>query len=225
MSSILSRPPCVKPSLTHGLNWLDNKLVLRHVPWWPLLGLLYGRPFLHAKPWIPGGRISLFMVVIHWWRSIWRQFAHARTIDKYDVIIPVPCIHVTSQINCGDVTMPSQKRLSLATMAKLAIYDSFSWFVCSGHKIACKNWNNVCVTLNCDFFITSEAIWAMIFTSDDTRENHCWIASLVTKLLMVTNTSFYKSLRWSHCYSFEDRVPAGTPSNLQMNCSDFNIRQ
>ena len=32
---------------------------------------------------------------------------------------------VTSQINCGDVTMPSQKRPSLATVAKWAIDDRF----------------------------------------------------------------------------------------------------
>ena len=46
----------------------------------------------------------------------------------------VPYVRVTSQINCGDVTILSQKRPSLAAMAKSAIDD---WFyigiVCSGH--------------------------------------------------------------------------------------------
>ena len=66
------------------------------------------------------------MVVIHWWRSRLRQSAHARTIDEYDVTVLVPRVDMTSQINCGDVIMLSQKRLSLATMAKWAINDRFS---------------------------------------------------------------------------------------------------
>ena len=47
-----------------------------------------------------------------------RQFARAMTIDKYDVTIPVFRVRMTSQINCGDVTMLGQKRPPLATMAK-----------------------------------------------------------------------------------------------------------
>ena len=38
----------------------------------------------------------------------------------------VSYIRVTSQINCGDVTMLNQKRLSLATTAKSAIDDFFA---------------------------------------------------------------------------------------------------
>ena len=33
-------------------------------------------------------------------------------------------------LNCGDVTMPSQKRLSLSKVLKLTINDCSSWFVC-----------------------------------------------------------------------------------------------
>ena len=91
--------------------------------------------FLHAKPWIPGGDISIFTAVIHWWRSPLHQFARARTIDEYDITMPVSYIRVTSQINCGDVTILNQKRLSLATMAKSAIDNCFSRIVCSGHQI------------------------------------------------------------------------------------------
>ena len=64
-----------------------------------------------------------------------------RTIDEYDVTIPVSYICVTSQISCGDITILSQKRLSLGTMAKSAIENCFSGIVCSGHQhdqIACK---------------------------------------------------------------------------------------
>ena len=94
--------------------------------------------FLHAKPWIPGGEILIFTAVIHQWRSPLRQFARARTINEYDVTMPVSYICVTSQINCGDVTILNRKRLSLATMAKSVIDDCFSRIVCSGHQIACK---------------------------------------------------------------------------------------
>ena len=67
--------------------------------------------FLHAKPWIPDGDISIFTAVIHKWK------------------------------NCGDVTVINQKRLSLATMAESAIDNCFSRTVCSGHQMACKKSN------------------------------------------------------------------------------------
>ena len=63
---------------------------------------------------------TLSCAVIHLWRSPSRQFARARTIDKYDVTMPAPHVRVTSQINCGDVTMLIKKRPSSATMAKSA---------------------------------------------------------------------------------------------------------
>ena len=96
---------------------------------------MYTNIFLHAKPWIPGGENLVFTVVIHYLRSLLRQFAHARTIDKYDVTIPVPHVHVMSQINCGDVTMLIQKRMSLAATAKPAM-DIFCVIVCSEHNKA-----------------------------------------------------------------------------------------
>ena len=48
---------------------------------------LYSSHFFHTKP---GGEKSIFAFVIHWWRSTFRQFARARTIEKYDVTISVP---------------------------------------------------------------------------------------------------------------------------------------
>ena len=68
-----------------------------------------------------GGEKSIFTVVIYWWRSPSRQFAHVRTIEEYDITMPVLYVRVTSQINCGGVTMSSLKKL---------------WNVCSGHEIA-----------------------------------------------------------------------------------------
>ena len=74
-----------------------------------------------AKPWIPGGKKSVFTVVIHVWRSPLRQFARARTMDEYDVTMQVLHVRLTPEINCGDVTMLSQKGPYLGTMAKSAI--------------------------------------------------------------------------------------------------------
>ena len=45
----------------------------------------------------------------HFWRSPLRQFARAGTIDEYDVTMLVSYIRVTSQINCGDVTILKRK--------------------------------------------------------------------------------------------------------------------
>ena len=68
--------------------------------------------FLHAKLWIPVDEKSIFVVVIHLWRSPLCQFVRARTVDEYDVTMPVPSISVTSQINRGDATLLHQKRPS-----------------------------------------------------------------------------------------------------------------
>ena len=48
-------------------------------------------------------------------------------IDEYDVTMVVPGVRVTSQTNCGDVTL---KTPALVLMAKWVIDDCF---VCSGH--------------------------------------------------------------------------------------------
>ena len=61
------------------------------------------------------------ITLLYKWRSPLHQFARARTIDKCDVTMPVSYIRVTSQINCGDITIVNQKILSLATMAKSAV--------------------------------------------------------------------------------------------------------
>ena len=44
---------------------------------------------------------------------------------------------------------------------------AFSGIVCSGHKIACKKWNNTFVTVNNDFLVTREVIcqWFSLVTS------------------------------------------------------------
>ena len=59
-----------------------------------------------------------------------------RTINEYDLKVPMPCIRMMSQINCVDVTMLSQKRLPLATMGKWVITDCFSGFVSSAYQIS-----------------------------------------------------------------------------------------
>ena len=104
-------------------------------------------------------------------------------------------VRVTSQIHCGDVTMLNRKRPSLATVAKWAIDHCFSRIVCSGHKIACKKWNNTFVTVINDFLGHSWCDLPMIFIRDEpmiftrdfvTRENHWQIASLVTQKSLFT---------------------------------------
>ena len=149
--------------------------------------------FLHAKPWIPGGEKLIFIVVVHYWRLPLHQFAHSRTIDEYDITTPVHHVRVTSKINCGDMTVLSQKRPSLATMEKWAIDDCFR-FLCVENIIACKKWNNAFVTMNNDFFGYLWCDLPMIFTFDFVaHENHLQITSLVTtkSIFMVTHASFY----------------------------------
>ena len=111
--------------------------------------------------------------------------------------MPVPDVRVTSQINCGDVTILSQKRPSLATMAKSAIDNLFfSGILCSGHRIVCKKWNNTFVTMNINCFAHSWSDLPIIFTLDFvTRENYWQIASLVTQksLFTVTHALFFMS--------------------------------
>ena len=110
---------------------------------------------LYANPGILGGVRSKFTIIIHYWISPLCQFAHARKLKECDVTMLVPHIGVMSQI---DVTMPSQKRPSLAKLIRWAIDDCFRGFVCS---------------------ISSSA---MIFMSGEvTSENHCRITSWVTK--------------------------------------------
>ena len=118
----------------------------------------YKNIFLHAKSWIPGGKKSIFAAVIHWWRSPLCQFARVGTIDEFDVTMPLNNIRVTSQINCGDVTILSQKRLFLAPMAEPAIDNCCNGFVCSGHLIPCKTFNNTFFTVTSDFGVTHNAI-------------------------------------------------------------------
>ena len=55
---------------------------------------------------------------------------HARTINEYDVTMPVPWVQLTSQINCGDVTMLSQKRPLLGTIVNWVIDDLYLVELC-----------------------------------------------------------------------------------------------
>ena len=143
--------------------------------------------FLHAKPWIPGGEkyppLTQFgqtnlvnwilqpplkpicTVVIHQWRSPLHQFARARTIDEYDITMPVTRFHMTSQIELWQ---------SIIVLAGLCAR--------SEHEIARKN------KIRCGFpwiliFCLEWGDSVMIFTSDEvTREYNCRIARLVTKI-------------------------------------------
>ena len=72
--------------------------------------------FLHAKLWIPGGKKSIFTVVIHWWRSPLRVQEQFRNMTSQ---CPFAWRHRSTIV---DVTM---KRLSLATVAKWGIDDCF----------------------------------------------------------------------------------------------------
>ena len=115
----------------------------------------------------------------------------------------VSYIRVTSQINCGDVTILTQKRLSLATTAKSAIDNCFGGIECPGHQIACKKYNNTFVTVNNDFLGHSWCDLPMIFTRDFvTRENDWQIASLVTQksLFTVTHALFFIYCIVSYCF-------------------------
>ena len=75
---------------------------------------------LHAKPWIPGGEKSIFSAVIHYSEDhlCAKLRVQEQSTNMTDVTMPVPYIRVTSQIKCGAIAMLSQKRPSLATMAK-----------------------------------------------------------------------------------------------------------
>ena len=97
----------------------------------------------------------------------------------------VSYIRVTSQINCGDVTILNQKILSLVTTAKSAIDNCFGGIECSGHQITCKKLNNIFVTVNNNFWVTRDVIcqWFSL-----TRENYWQIASLVTQKSLFTVT-------------------------------------
>ena len=97
------------------------------------------------------GSYSLMKIAFE---PIWR----AGIIDEFDVTMALNNIRVTSQINCGDVTILSQKRLFLTPMAKPAIDNCCNGFVCSGHLIPCKKFNNTFFTVTSDFGVTQNAI-------------------------------------------------------------------
>ena len=100
----------------------------------------------------------------------------------------VPRVRVTSQINCDNVTMLSQKRPSSATMAKWAIVCSE--MVCSRHKIACKN--KIIHSLPWITIFWSLVRWFSRVTKSRVK-NHWQITSLVTKnsLFTVTHALFF----------------------------------
>ena len=133
--------------------------------------------FLHATPWIPVVEKSI--------HSALRQFEGARTVDEYDVIIPVFLIHVTLQVNCGDVTMLRKERPRWQ-LRNPAIDDSFERLCIHGLKSRVKNKRMYCVTVNNDICQAFRQWFSLV--------KICWIASLVTKsLFMVTHILFYIS--------------------------------
>ena len=111
----------------------------------------------------------------------------------------VSYIRVTSQINCGDVTILNQKRLSSAPIAKSAIHNCFSGIVCSGHQIACKKYNNAFVTVNNDVLGHSWCDLPMIFTRDFVTRENCWqTASLLTQKPLFTATHALFFISYQH---------------------------
>ena len=85
-----------------------------------------------------------------------RACKNNRRIWRHNASTPV---RMTSQINCGDVTMLSQKRPSLVTIAKSAIDYWYSGIMYSEHKIARKKWNNTFVTV---FGVTRDATSSLV---------------------------------------------------------------
>ena len=140
-------------------------------------------PFLYATSWILSDRKSIVMVIIYLWRSTLRQFVCARTINEHDVTITAPCLRVTSQVKCGDVKMVNQKTV----LGEI----SDRWFFLADlcvQEIKEHVKNNVWVTMHNDFFCHLWGDLAMIFTNNFiTHENHCWIASLVAKIVIHGN--------------------------------------
>ena len=45
---------------------------------------------------------------------------HLRAIEENDITMPVPRVHLTSQINRGDVTMLSQKKTALGDNGEMS---------------------------------------------------------------------------------------------------------
>ena len=105
------------------------KLILLHIVFDYIIILI----FLLTKPWIPGGRKSIFMVVIHKWKLPLHQ--SNLCMQEQSTYMTSQCRYFAfarrQRLNCCDITMPSQKRPSLAKMVKWAIYDCFRGFVCT----------------------------------------------------------------------------------------------
>ena len=116
-------------------------------------------------------------------KIVLRQFARARTIDEYDVKMLVYPVRVTSQINCGDVTMPWKTVLD--DNCDMSDRWLFSEKMCvKDIKLRIRNkiihllpWTTILGSL------------VMRFTNDFvTRENHWQITSLVTQKSLFTVT-------------------------------------
>ena len=114
-------------------------------------------------------------------------------IDEYDITIAEPCVCVMSRVNCGDITMLGYKRSSLATMVNWAFEDYLQW-VCFVQGITWHARNKTMYGLLwMIFFVTHEVICNDFHCV--TKENHCRIASLVTKeiIIQVSHTLLYVS--------------------------------
>ena len=147
-------------------------------------------PHLHAKPCIPGDEKLISTVVIHKWRWPCHQFARARTVDEFDVSMPVSHVRITSQTNWSNVT--SQKSSSFATMPNSTINNCFfSGIVCSEHgELIQKS------IFQISFAIRVKMLhYCFFFTYD----HNCYVRSV---------TWYFKFVTWSDHYLF-------TPDQLE----------
>ena len=114
-------------------------------------------------------------------RSPLRQFSRARLIDEYDVTIPFAWRHRSTVVTskCWD----RKDRPWRQWRNELSIIV-FSGIVCSGHKMACKKYDDTFVTMNNDFFVTGYVIcqWKAL-ANHLTRDQK--------SLLTVTHALFY----------------------------------
>ena len=104
--------------------------------------------------------------------------------------------------------------MSQCLVKKVVISDSgemsdrcFSGFVCSGHEIACKKWNNIWLILNNDFLVTREAIrlWFSLWLCH-TRDNHMRITSLFPKNTLFSLYIYIYILDYTSNFLFMSRA-------------------
>ena len=92
----------------------------------------------------------------------------------------------------------------------------FSGIVCSGHKIACKKWKNIFVTVNNDFLVTCEVIcqWfslvMILFVKIIGKSPHSWLKILIngdSSIILYKYLYSLQVMRWTVGFS-----------NIKRNC-------